>query len=199
MVTVRWLYIKQRRGSVGGYHAIFTWRQRRCGWGRLQAMEIQRQSFLDEVQRVQGPAEGLSVVTEHHGVSAADWSQCSRLESAQGRAVGYKAGAWRRWDRLGRASQATVMDLPFTLMWCESDWCPEWRDPSVRSHVLQMINQYWSSVWSWQSIPAAFTGTLCGQDYPTHVTPLWETNSECILKMKLTYQIKDKCNTCKFK
>lgn len=50
-------------------------------------------ALLDEVQWVQGPTEGLSVVTEHHGVSAADWSQCSRLESAQGRAVGYKAGA----------------------------------------------------------------------------------------------------------
>lgn len=44
-------------------------------------------ALLDKVQQVQGPAEGLSVVKEHQG------GQCSRLESAQGRAVGYKAGA----------------------------------------------------------------------------------------------------------
>lgn len=73
---------------------------------------------LDEVQRVQGPAEGLSVVKEHQG------GQCSRMESVQGRAEGHKAGGegggagWALSSLAGPlgASQATVMDLPFTLI-----------------------------------------------------------------------------------
>lgn len=73
---------------------------------------------LDEVQRVQGPAEGLSVVKKHQG------GQCSRMESAQGRAEGHKAGGegggagWALPISRGLAgpAQATVMDLPFTLI-----------------------------------------------------------------------------------
>lgn len=88
MVTVRWLYIKQRR-------------ERKCGRIpcnlHLEAEKVWlRKTTSHGDSEAELPGRGAAGARARGGIVCGhrtSWSQCSRLESAQGRAVGYKAGA----------------------------------------------------------------------------------------------------------